>query len=101
VGLGAGNGDGKQDGDGLRTVAAEAVEEKVDAWTYVFGKPGELDRDLAQILECTHGVFMQQVCKGADFLRISARRAWARHASASCASTSSHCSLPWRPTSSA
>ena len=61
MGLGAGNGDGKQDGDGLRTVAAEAVEEKVDAWTYVFGKPGELDRDLAKILESLYEALMQQV----------------------------------------
>ena len=50
VGLGAGNGNGKQDGEGLRTGAAEAVDE-IDAWTYVFGKPGELDRDLAKIVE--------------------------------------------------
>ena len=59
--LGAGNGDGKLEGEGLRTGAAEAVEEKVDTWTYVFGKPGELDRDLAKILESLYGALMQQV----------------------------------------
>ena len=33
-----------------RGVALRAEgEEKVDAWTYVFGKPGELDRDLARM----------------------------------------------------
>ena len=61
LGLGAGNGDGKLEGEGLRTGAAEAVEEKVDTWTYVFGKPGEPDRDLAKILESLYGALMQQV----------------------------------------
>jgi hypothetical protein len=43
------DGDGKQaeikNADGIVSPASE----KVDAWTYVFGKPGELDRDLARL----------------------------------------------------
>jgi len=43
------DGDGKQAEIKNANVIVSPASEKVDAWTYVFGKPGELDRDLARL----------------------------------------------------